>query len=180
MRAVAPARPVPAGQTFEVRVTLDGAQNLGSFQFALVYDPGVLRFDSVRLEGFLGSTGRAANALGPRADEEKGRIMFGAFTLGHQPGPNGSGALATVVMRALRPGQSALELENAQVTDIVGNSQSLTVEGGAVTVEPGQFSAFGGSAVPWVVAGGLLILLAATGFLFNRRRRGHGASSAQD
>jgi LPXTG-motif cell wall-anchored protein len=173
MRAIAPNESIPAGQTFEVRITLEGAQNLGAFQFTLIYDPAIVRFDTVRLEGFLGSTGRAANALGPREDE--GRIMFGAFTLGRQPGPNGSGHLATVVMRALHPGQSSLELQNTQVTDIMGNTQPLTVEGAVVTVEPGSAFSLAGPVPSWVAIGGIVVLAAVAGLLLRRRRRGHEA-----
>lgn len=180
MRAVPPDQPVPAGDTFEVRITLDGAENLGSFQFAILYDPAILRAESARVESFLGSTGRAVNPLGPRLDEKKGRILFGAFTLGGQAGPDGSGTLATVVMRALRPGQSPLELENAQVTDIVGNSQPLTVQGAAVTVEPGRLPSFSDSPLPWVAAGVVLVLGAAAGFSLVRRGRGRGDSPSQD
>lgn len=178
MQAIAPGEPVAAGQTFEVRITLDGAQNLGSFQFALLYDPAVVRAESARLEDFLGSTGRAANPLGPRVDETQGRIMFGAFTLGRGPGPGGSGHLATVIMRALRPGQSSLDLDNAQMTDIAGNTQPLTVEGAAVTVKPGQVSPSGDLAsvvVPLAAGGTLLVLAIVAGFLLRRQRRGRGA-----
>ncbi len=173
MRAVGPDGPVPAGQTFEVRITLDGAQNLGAFQFVLVYDPAIVGFDSVGLEDFLGSTGRAANPLGPR--EEEGRVMFGAFTLGRQPGPNGSGHLATVVMRALSPGQSSLELQNGQVTDIMGNAQPLTVEGTTVTVEPGSTTPLTGDVLPWVAIGTIVVLAAVSGLILRGRSQRHQA-----
>ena len=125
---------VGVGDTFTLTVAVDDVLDLGSFQFNLVYDPSVVWVDGVTLGDFLGSTGRSAASLGPRVDNEAGKATFGAFSFGDQPGPDGSGALALVRLRAVGLGSSPLDLQNVQLTDAKANPQTPTVEDGAVTV----------------------------------------------
>jgi hypothetical protein len=126
---------VAAGSTFTVTVMIDEAVDLGAFQFDLRYTPSILQVEAVTLGGFLASTGRTAASAGPRIDNGTGLASFAGFSFGTQPGPNGSGALALVRLRAVVAGTSLLDLDKVQVLDTQVNSQAPTVEDGSVTVE---------------------------------------------
>jgi hypothetical protein len=80
---------VTAGETFTVMI--DDASDLGAFEFELFYIPAIVTVEDVTVGEFLGSTGRAVIPLGPRIDNQAGRTIFGAFTLGLQPVPSGAG-----------------------------------------------------------------------------------------
>lgn len=125
---------VEAGQPFIVDVMIDGAVNVGAFQFDLIYDPAVVTVTDVALGPFVGSTGRTAQPVGPTIDNVRGALTFGAFSFGSGAGPEGTGVLATVTFRAEGPGTSALGLQNVVVTDPMANAQPASVEGGVVTV----------------------------------------------
>jgi hypothetical protein len=125
---------VEAGQPFIVNVMIDGAVNVGAFQFDLIYDPAVVTVTDVALGPFVGSTGRAAQPVGPTIDNRAGTLAFGAFSFGSTAGPAGTGVLATVRFRAEGPGTSALGLQNVVVTDPMAEMQPVSVEGGVVTV----------------------------------------------
>jgi len=135
MRIDPPQSTVMAGETFTVSVMIDDASDLGGFEFELFYIPTIIMVDNVTVGDFPGSSGRAVIPLGPRIDNQAGRTTFGAWTLGPQPGSNGTGVLATVNFTAQGEGQSPLDLRNAQVVDTDGNPWAVTVEDGLVVVE---------------------------------------------
>lgn len=126
---------VTAGETFTVSVMIDDATDLGAFQSTLLYAPAIVTLVDVTVGEFLGSTGRAVIPLGPRIDNQAGRIVFGAWTLGLQPGPSGAGMLTTVSLTAQGEGESLLDLQDVQVVDTAPNLQAVTVEDGLVVVE---------------------------------------------
>lgn len=125
---------VESGQAFIVNVMLDGAVNLGAFQFDVTYDSTVMTVADVELGSFLGSTGRTAQPVGPDIDNVAGLVTFGAFSFGSNAGPEGTGLLAAVTFTAVGSGTSALNLQNVVVTDTMANTQSASVAGGMVTV----------------------------------------------
>jgi len=125
---------VAVGSTFTVTVMIDEAVDLGAFQFDLRYTPSIVQVEAITLGGFLGSSGRTAAPAGPRIDNGTGLASFAGFSFGTQPGPNGSGALALVRLRAVGAGSSLLDLDKVQVLDIQVNSYVSTAEDGRVTV----------------------------------------------
>jgi len=109
-------------------VLVDKALNLGSFEFELLYQPAAIYVKSVVLGSFLGSTGRSTGVVGPVIDNTAGKVTFGAFSFGSQPGPSGTGTLATITFSTVGVGTSTLDLQNGQVTDTQGNPQSPVIE----------------------------------------------------
>ncbi len=121
-----PANPtVEAGETLNVELLVNGAGDLGSFEFALAYDPQVVRVESVAMGDFLGSTGRDVHPLGPEFDDQAGRVRFGGFGIGASPGPSGEGILARIAFVAWRDGAPGLKLEQVQLTDVSGQPQPI-------------------------------------------------------
>lgn len=130
---------VMVGDAFTIGIIIDGALNLGSFEFELAYDPAILQAMDVTLGPFLGSTGRSIGVVGPTIDNVGGRVTFGAFSFGSQPGPSGTGTLAAIAFSAAGVGTSLLDLQNTQVTDTLGNPQTpVTEEDGMVSVIAGM------------------------------------------
>jgi len=128
---------VSLGETFAIEVMIEGARDLGAFQFELAYDPSIVQVKGVTVGDFLGSTGRSVVPLGPEVDEEAGRVIFGAISFGVGPGPDGRGTLAVVTLTAREEGGTALDLRDVQVLDIGGSPQPVTVEGARLTVRGG-------------------------------------------
>jgi len=126
---------VTAGSTFTVTVMIDEAVDLGAFQFDLHYSPASVQVEAITLGSFLASTGRTAASAGPGIDNGTGLASFAGFSFGTQPGPDGSGALALVRLRAVEAGTSLLDLDKVQVLDTQVNPQTPTVEDGSVTIE---------------------------------------------
>ncbi len=120
--------------TFTVTVSIQGAQDLGAFQFNLGFDPSIVLVNGVELSALLGSTGRNTTTIGPEIDNETGLARYGAFSYGSQPGPGGDGTLAVVTMTAQALGTTVLDLNNVRLSDTGGNAQTASVEDGAVTV----------------------------------------------
>jgi hypothetical protein len=131
---------VGPNETFVVRVMIEEANDLGGFQFDLTYDASVVEVQEAALGDFLGSTGRSPVAVGPEVSNEEGRTTFGAVSYGNQPGPSGTGVLATITCIARGEGSSGLSLQEVQVLDTAASVQLITVKSGRVVVggEPGQ------------------------------------------
>jgi len=97
-------------------VWVDDVTNLGGYQFTINFDPGVLHATGSSDGGFLGSTGRTVSPLTPQIDNTAGKISVGAFSLGSNDGPSGSGKLAVITFSAVGGGTSALTLSDVQLT----------------------------------------------------------------
>ncbi len=123
---------VSAGSSVQATVKIDDVKNLGAFQFDLTYDPAIVEVESIALGDFPGSTGRSVNPLGPRLDA--GKAVYGAFSFGDSAGPDGSGVLATVTLKAQAGGQTPLGLGNVQIIDIGGGRIAVASQGATVTV----------------------------------------------
>ena len=100
------------GDQFTVTIQVDGATNLGAFEFEFGANPAVAGATAadIHLGTFLGSTGRTTGELRlASSPPTPGRPLYGAYSYGAQPGPSGNGLLATVTMLATGPGVSSLD-----------------------------------------------------------------------
>ncbi len=116
-------------QVFTITVDVANADNLGSFNFELNYDPAILQVETVSLGGTL--QGMGFTPQGPII--ASGKVTYGAASI-HAGGLNGSETLATIELKTRREGSSVLDLENVEVSDMGGNLQSVTVQDGQVQV----------------------------------------------
>ncbi len=103
------------GTTVGVMVQVEGAADLGAFEFHLGYDPAVLEATEVWLGDFLTRTGRTPVPLGPRLDV--GEVRFAGASYGTATGPGGSGVLAQITFRVVGSGTTALTFNRVIVTD---------------------------------------------------------------
>lgn len=123
-----------SGGDFIIDVVAEDVTNLAAYQVELTYDPAIVRVMAVTPGPFLGSTGRTVAPVGPTIDHQAGRVAFGAFTFGSQPGVNGTGVLATVTLEPQTRGTSQLTLKNLQLADPSSNRLTAAVKHGMVEV----------------------------------------------
>jgi len=126
---------VDVSETFTITVMIDEADEVGGFQFDMLFITTTVTVDSVTLGDFLGSTGRTVGSVGPIIDNQAGRVSFGAWSLPGAPGPNGTGALALVTLTAQDSGESPLDLLDVLVLDTHAEHETPTVEDGSVVVD---------------------------------------------
>ena len=114
------------GETFSAEIRVSDALDLGGFEFTLSYDPAVVTVTDIVVGGLISSTNRTVAEYGPLVDNSAGTASQIAFSYARpaRAGPNGSGLLATVTLRAVAEGTSALTLTRAQLADT--NAQSRT------------------------------------------------------
>jgi hypothetical protein len=125
---------VTVDESFTVSVMIDDASDLGAFQFDLRYTAAIVRVNGVTLGAFLGSTGRSVAPIGPKIDNQAGKVTFGTFSFGDLQGPNGTGELAIISFTAQGQGGSPLDLRSVLVLDTSGHSQVASIEDGSVVV----------------------------------------------
>lgn len=104
------------GQEASIDVIAENVKDLFSVPLLLEYDPKVLSISEVHY-GELLSAGTQAIALVERIDQEHGQA---AISLTRQPntvGVNGSGTLATVIVRAIGAGSGKLSITQVNAKD---------------------------------------------------------------
>jgi len=120
--------------SFTADVDIAYVTDLGSFQFTLIFSPAIVHAEGVELGDFLGSTGRNTSTLGPQINNEAGTVTFGGFSFGSQPGPDGSGVLATISFSPQATGESNLNFQEVQITNTVPEEIATDLQDGHVTV----------------------------------------------
>ena len=124
---------VGVGETFTVSVMIDQADDLGGFEFTLLFVPTTVTVDSVTVGDLPGSTGREDISIGPTSDNQAGRVSFGAVTVPPDvPGASGTGVLATVTLTAQGFGESPLDLQDVMVLNTHAELETSLVEDGVV------------------------------------------------
>ncbi len=127
---------IQSGETFTVSVVITDVTNLGGFQFNMTYDPKVVHVDRARVGPFLGSTGR--NIIpqpNPEIDNDAGWMSFGAASFGMQPGPDGGGTLARIVLTGQGTGHTPLDLQDTRILSPSGERKPVTVADGTAVVK---------------------------------------------
>jgi hypothetical protein len=120
------------GTEFTVDVTIANASNVGAYEVSVLHafndvggvEIGIFEVVSITNGPFLGSTGRPVTCLEPRIDNLS--VRFGCVTSGPTPpGASGTGLLATVRYRVLKPATRpmviALDPGVSSITDVLGS-----------------------------------------------------------
>ena len=156
-QSAAVERIVPAVQTIstgdayaQFDVTAESVSNLGAYEVILQYDSTVLAFPAPG-DGFVGaengpfleSSGRTATCQLPIVNDvpatTKKQLRFGCNTTGTAAGASGSGTLATIRLKPVGLGTSALAL-SPSLSDPFGNDLFAVAVSGAVSVLGGPTS----------------------------------------
>jgi len=115
------------GRPVQLDIWIDHAQNLGAFQFELIYGSHIVHADTAWIGPFLGSTGRTVIPVGPDMDNTgyPGKLTFGSASFGTVPGPDSSGILAHVVFIPKGEGSTTVEFYHVVFSDVNGNPLSV-------------------------------------------------------
>ncbi len=114
------------GQTFNVELVINGAQNISSVPVQLHYDQNRLQFVNVANAGFL-AQGDQAVALAHRDDPATGTMQVTANRPPNSGGASGSGSILTLTFRAKAAGQAGLSVTRAGLRD--ANNQAISASG---------------------------------------------------
>ncbi len=141
--AVAPSSPAaqlqftPSSATLKpgARVTLSlnvaNVNDLYSIPLLIHYDPAVIQVEDVNNGGFL-SGGTQEVAIVQRVDAQHGDVIVSATRQPNTPGVNGSGTLVNLVVRAVAPGTSPIQI--LQVNARNSHQQMIPLVSGEATI----------------------------------------------
>lgn len=105
-----------AGDTMTVGVQVENAQDLYSIPLLLQYNPAVIQVEDVRNGGFL-SGGTQNIAIVHQENPQQGQAVISATRSPNTPGISGSGTLFGIVIKAIAPGTSQLQIAQVNARD---------------------------------------------------------------
>jgi general secretion pathway protein D len=111
------------GDTVTLGLAVSNVSDLYSIPLLIHYNPAVIQVEEVRNGGFLSGSSTQEIAIVQRIDQQKGDLVVSATRQPNTPGVNGSGTLLGIMIRAVAPGSSALQILQVNARD----SQQRTV-----------------------------------------------------
>jgi hypothetical protein len=124
---------VALNSLFTIAVDVVAVENLGAYEFELLFDPAFVMPLSAGNATFLGSTGRSVSCPSPVLGERT--VQLACATAGlSPPGPSGSGTLASVVFKAVGVpafGSTLISLQSGSLADPLGDPQAAALGGAA-------------------------------------------------
>ena len=120
------------GQRTTLGLAVSNVNDLYSIPLLIHFDPAVVQVEEVRDGGFL-SGGKQEIAIVQRIDQQQGQVIVSATRQPNTPGVNGSGTLLGLVVRAVAPGKTALQI--LQVNARNSQQQTIPMVSGEATIE---------------------------------------------
>jgi general secretion pathway protein D len=130
-----PSVTLKMGETSTIGLAIDGARDLFSVPLLLQYNPAVIQVEEVRNGGFL-SGGTQEIAIVQRVDQAQGHAIVSATRQPNTQGVNGSGTLLGIIVRAVGPGTSKLQIGLVNAKD--SQQRSLAITAGEATIQVQQ------------------------------------------
>ncbi|HCS78113.1 TPA: hypothetical protein DIV55_00015 [Patescibacteria group bacterium] len=133
--SIAPAdQTVAQGQEVSIAVTLqNNTEEVGGFEFGLLYDPALLQITDWSVGALLGSTGNTVIPL-ENIDNVNGAAAFGGLEFGINPGPTGDGTLAIITFATIGTGSSTFGLNSVVITTPSASEIANEITDGSVTI----------------------------------------------
>lgn len=122
------------GDTSIVGVVVRNAQDLYSVPLLLQYNPAVIQIDEVRSGGFLESGGQKI-AVVYQPNQQRGQVIASATRQPNTPGVNGNGTLLGIVVRAIAPGTSTIQVLQVSARDSQQKLIPLATGQATITVQ---------------------------------------------
>lgn len=120
------------GDDATIGLAVSNVADLYSIPMLIHYNPAVIQVQEVRNGGFL-SGGTQEIAIVQRIDQEKGELVVSATRQPNTPGVNGTGTLLGIVVRAIAPGNSQLQV--LQVNAHNSQQQNIPLVSGVATIQ---------------------------------------------
>jgi general secretion pathway protein D len=121
-----------AGETKILGLSVSNVTDLYSIPLLIHYNPAVIQVDEVRNGGFL-SGGTQDIAIVQRIDAQRGEVVVSATRQPNTPGVNGTGTLLGIVVRAVGPGSSPLQILQVNAHD--SQQRAIPMVSGEATIQ---------------------------------------------
>jgi general secretion pathway protein D len=105
-----------AGDTMTIGLSVNNASDLYSIPLLLQYNPAVIQVEDVQNGGFL-SGGTQEIAIVHQENQQQGQTIVSATRRPNTPGISGSGTLFGIVIKAIAPGTSQLQILQVNARD---------------------------------------------------------------
>jgi hypothetical protein len=120
------------GDRTTLGLAVSNVSDLYSIPLLIHFDPAVIQVEEVRNGGFL-SGGTQEIAIVQRIDPQRGDVIVSATRQPNTPGVNGSGTLLGIVVRAVAPGTSTLQILQVNARD--SQQRTIPMVSGVSTIE---------------------------------------------
>ncbi|HKF50761.1 MAG TPA: cohesin domain-containing protein [Candidatus Acidoferrales bacterium] len=120
------------GDTMTVGLAVSNVQDLYSIPLLLQYNPAVIQVEDVRNGGFL-SGGTQNIAIVHQENQQQGQSVISATRSPNTPGISGSGTLFGIVIKAIAPGTSQLQILQVNARD--SQQKPVTLTSGTASVQ---------------------------------------------
>jgi general secretion pathway protein D len=128
-----PSNPtLKTGDRATLGLAVSNVSDLYSIPLLIHYNPAVIAVEEVRDGGFL-SGGTQEIAIVQRADAQRGEVVVSATRQPNTPGVNGSGTLLGIVVRAIGPGTSGLQILQVNARD--SQQRTIPMVSGMATIQ---------------------------------------------
>jgi general secretion pathway protein D len=121
-----------SGDRATLGLAASNVSDLYSIPLLIHYNPAVIQVEEVRDGGFL-SGGTQEIAIVQRTDAQRGEVVVSATRQPNTPGVNGSGTLLGIVVRALAPGTSGLQILQMNARD--STQRPIPMVSGVATIQ---------------------------------------------
>lgn len=125
---------VKQGDTTTVGLKVSNINDLYSIPLLIHYNPAVMQIEEIRSGGFL-SGGTQEIAIVQRIDAQRGEAVVSATRQPNTPGISGTGTLLGLVVRAVAPGTSPIQILQVNARDSQQHSIPLVSGEGTVQVQ---------------------------------------------
>ena len=122
------------GDTMTVGLTVKNVQDLFSIPLLLQYNPAVIQVVDIRNGGFL-SGGTEDIAIVQQVNQQQGQAVVSATRQPNTPGISGSGTLVGIVIKAVAPGTSQLQVVQVNARDPQQRPITLSAGQAAIRVQ---------------------------------------------
>ena len=122
------------GDTTTIGLRVSNINDLYSIPLLIHYNPAVIQISEIRDGGFLSGTGGTqAIAIVQRVDAQRGEAVVSATRQPNTPGISGNGTLLGLVVKAVGPGTSTIQI--LQVNARNSQQQTIPLVSGEATVQ---------------------------------------------
>lgn len=121
-----------AGDTMTIGLAVDNVQDLYSIPLLLQYNPAVIQVEDVRNGGFL-SGGTQEIAIVHQENQQQGQVVISATRRPNTPGISGTGTLLGIVIKALAPGTSQLQVLQVNARD--SQQRPIAMRSGTASIQ---------------------------------------------
>lgn len=127
-----PTISLKTGDTMTIGLAVDNAHDLYSIPIMLQYNPAVIQIEDIRNGGFL-SGGTQEIAIVQQENAQQGQAVVSATRRPNTPGISGTGTLLGVVIKAIAPGTSQIQILQVNARD--SQQKPIPASAGTATVQ---------------------------------------------